>query len=90
MAKLSPEEWQQVSPYLHEALSLATQERAAWLTSFRQKEPGLAGLLATLLDEQQILKEEQVPDQTSVLGTMLGPYQLLSPLGAGGNGSHRL
>ncbi len=86
MSKLTPEQWRQVSPYLDEALALPQEERAGWLRSFREKDPALAELLQALLDEQEAIKQEQFLEQSPILGSMLGPYQLLSPLGAGGMG----
>ena len=86
MSKLSPEQWQQVSPHLDEALSLPEGERATWLASLRAKDARLAALLETLLADHEVLKQEQFLEQNPILGSMLGPYQLLSPIGSGGMG----
>jgi len=86
MSKLSSEQWQQVSPYLDEALALPEPERAAWLASLRSRDATLADLLETLLADHQVLKKEQFLEQNPILGSVLGPYQLLSPLGSGGMG----
>ncbi len=86
MSNLTPEQWKEVSPHLDEVLALPEGERAAWLTAFRTKNANLAGLLQTLLDEQKILKQENLLEQSPILGSMLGPYQLLSLLGSGGMG----
>ncbi len=86
MPKLSPEQWQQASPYLDEALALPEPERAAWLASLRSKDAVLAQLLEGLLADHETLKQKQFLEQNPVLGSMLGPYQLLSAAGAGGMG----
>jgi serine/threonine protein kinase len=58
MATLSPERWQEISPYLDEVLSLPEGERAAWLNSFRAEKPELADLLFELLQEYRALAEQ--------------------------------
>jgi serine/threonine protein kinase/tetratricopeptide (TPR) repeat protein len=86
MSKLSPEQWQQVSPYLDEVLALPESGRAAWLAALHAKDANVAGLLEALLADQQVLQREQFLEQNPILGNMLGPYQLLSPIGSGGMG----
>lgn len=70
-------------------------EREAWLTSFRARNPALASLVQSLLDEHQVLREEgfleHSPTRLSVrpefAGQTMGPYKLVSPIGEGGMGS---
>ena len=50
MSTLTPERWQEISPYLDQVLSLPEEERAAWLESLRENKPGVADLLQKLLD----------------------------------------
>ena len=38
----NPDEWQEVSPYLDEALAMPAEERAGWLASLRESNPELA------------------------------------------------
>ncbi len=95
MSKLTPEQWKQVSPYLDEALTLSEDQRAEWLASFRQREPALAGLLQTLIDEHRDLGKEEFLDRgpaTPALssvseGQTIGAYRLLSKIGQGGMGA---
>ena len=49
MSTLSPDRWQEVSPYLDQVLSLPEDKRAAWMESFRAERPDLADLLQELL-----------------------------------------
>ena len=95
MSTLSRERWQEVSPYLDQALSLPENERAAWLESFRAEKPELAALLGKLLDEHRAVAEEHflelrpaaVMNESSLAGQTIGAYSLVSPIGQGGMGS---
>jgi len=95
VATLTPERWREISPYLDRALSLAESEREDWLKSMRVERPQLAELLQRLLAEHRTLSEERFLErspvhpqaQTSLEGQEVGPYRLVSPIGAGGMGS---
>lgn len=95
MPTLSPERWQQVSPYLDQVLSLPESERRAWLESFRVQRPDLAGLLQDLLEEHRALAQEKFLERppieaaygTSLPGQNIGAYTLMSPIGQGGMGT---
>lgn len=95
MSTLSPERWQQISPYLDFALSLPEQEREAWLKTFEESHPDLASILRTLLQAHRQLDEERFLDHapvefstpSSLSGQMIGPYRIVSPIGQGGMGS---
>jgi eukaryotic-like serine/threonine-protein kinase len=94
MATLSPERWQEISPYLDQVLSLHEDERAEWLRSFRTAKPELADLLFELLEEHRAVAEEHFLERcpeavanSSLAGQIIGAYQLLSPIGQGGMGS---
>ncbi|MFZ0286842.1 MAG: serine/threonine-protein kinase, partial [Terriglobales bacterium] len=94
MSALSPDQWRQVSPYLDEALEMATEEeRAAWLLSLGEKDAQLASVLQVLLDEQQRLQKEgfletsALPVSAGLVGQNIGPYKLVSQIGRGGMGS---
>jgi len=95
VSTMSPEQWQEISPYLDHALSLCEEERASWLEDLQSKKPQLADLLRELLAEHQVLSAEHFLDHTenlapgefSLEGRTIGAYTLLSPLGEGGMGS---
>ena len=95
MSTLNPGQWQEISPYLDEALSLAEGERNAWLQSFRSEKPELAQLLQQLLDEHRTLTEEHFLERmpirfargVSEVDARLGSYSLISLIGQGGMGS---
>src|SRR5512140_3391450 len=87
--------WQQVSPYLDQALSLSEGDRVAWLRSLHIKDPKLASLLETLLGEHDELAKRHFLESTPVAelniassaGQTIGPYILVTPIGHGGMGS---
>jgi serine/threonine protein kinase len=95
VSTLSPERWQEVSPYLDQVLSLPEDERAAWMESFRAQRPGLADLLQELLQAHQAAAREQFLERSpirdisdsSLAGQRIGAYTLISPIGRGGMGS---
>jgi hypothetical protein len=65
MSKLSPEQWQAVSPYLDQALAFQEEEdRSAWLASLREQNPDLAKCLQALLEEHRALAREGFLEQS--------------------------
>jgi serine/threonine protein kinase len=92
---LSPERWQEVSPYLDQILSLPEDEHAAWMESLRIEKPSIADLVQELLQEHRALVQaqflEHVPveagSESSLAGQAIGAYKLISPIGQGGMGS---
>jgi len=95
MRTLNPERWQIISPYLDQALAMTGDAQAIWLSSLRQRDPGLAVELAALLDEHRVLAQEGFLEKGSPLwssapglaGQTIGPYTLISQIGQGGMGS---
>lgn len=94
MTTLSPERWQEVSPYLDEALALPRHEQSAWLESLRAEKPELAGLLQELLEQHRALSEKNFLEHSpladrspSLAGANVGAYKLISEIGQGGMGS---
>ncbi|HEY6903798.1 MAG TPA: protein kinase [Candidatus Acidoferrales bacterium] len=95
MSTLSPDRWQEISPYLDEVLSLPEQERAKWFDSFRRRRPDLAELVQELMSEHGTLAKERFLErgpvtpasEASFAGRIVGTYRLLSPIGQGGMGS---
>ena len=95
MSTLSPDRWQEISPYLDQVLSLPEQERAAWVDTFRTQRPDLADLLQELLLEHSALAREhflergpiQTANEVFSAGRTVGAYRLISPIGQGGMGS---
>jgi serine/threonine protein kinase len=95
VSTLSPEQWQEISPYLGHALSLSEEERAEWLRNFRKQSADLAGLLEKLLEEHRALAQEQFLEHAplrpssdaSLTGEIVGAYKLISRVGEGGMGN---
>ena len=95
MSALSPDQWQALSPYLDEALTMADEDLSAWLSSLRTQNPELAAQLETLLLEHRALSEEGflekrsvgLPDGLGLAGQEVGVYTLISQIGQGGMGS---
>jgi eukaryotic-like serine/threonine-protein kinase len=97
MARLSPERWRELAPYLDAALDITTENRAAWLASIRVRDAALAADLRALLAEHEKLDtsrflEHAVPlpqhaGLSALTGQTLGAYRLVSRIGQGGMGS---
>jgi len=95
MSTVSPEQWRLLAPYLEQALEMSDEERAAWLDSFRKREPVLGVQLTSLLKEHEQLTEEgflknspaALKTERGLGGQTIGPYTLISLLGQGGMGS---
>ena len=98
MPPLSADRWRALSPYLDEALDIASSQRAAWLASIRARDAVLAADLQLLLAEHEALHESHFLEGTvplapgpeppaSLAGQILGAYRLISLIGQGGMGS---
>jgi serine/threonine protein kinase len=95
VSALSPERWQEISPYLDHALSLSDEGRATWLADFRVQRSDLAKLLEKLLEEHRAVAQEHFLEDeplrpasdSSLTGETLGAYKLISRIGEGGMGS---
>ncbi|HEX8814583.1 MAG TPA: serine/threonine-protein kinase, partial [Terriglobales bacterium] len=93
MLTLTPDQWQEVSPYLDEVLDLTPEERPAWLFALSQRDANLASIVRTLLDEQAQLKEEGFLEKSpfrigsGLAGQKIGAYTLVSQIAQGGMGS---
>ena len=93
MHTLTPDQWQEVSPYLDEALEIAPEDRAAWLLSLRKRDARIAAMVQALLAEQLQLKEEAFLERSplriiaDLAGQKVGAYTLVSQIGQGGMGS---
>jgi serine/threonine protein kinase/Tol biopolymer transport system component len=95
MSKLSPDQWQALSPHLDEALEMTGDERAIWLSSFQGENPTLAYQLEILLSEHRALSDEgfleanalELPGGPGLAGETLGVYTLVSQIGHGGMGT---
>jgi serine/threonine protein kinase/Tol biopolymer transport system component len=95
MSKLSPDQWQVLSPHLDEALEMTDFERVTWLSSLQSKNPTLAYQLEILLREHHVLSEEgfleasalELPEGPGLAGQILGVYTLVSQIGHGGMGT---
>jgi len=95
VSAISPERWQEISPYLDHALSLSEERRDAWLSDFRAQRADLAGLLEQLLEEHRALSQKhfleyqpkQPADDSFLTGKSVGAYKLISRIGEGGMGT---
>jgi eukaryotic-like serine/threonine-protein kinase len=92
MSTLSPGQWQAVSQYLEQALTMSESERATWLASLRERNPELADRLQPLLKEHKDLSDEGFlersplppPGPAQFAGQAIGDYTLIAPIGQGG------
>src|SRR5262249_47456816 len=95
MSTLSPDQWQALSPYLDQALTMTDEERSTWLSSLRAQNPGLADQLEALFHEHRVLSRQGflekkpvgLPGGSGLAGQTLGVYTLISQIGRGGMGS---
>jgi len=95
MSKLSPDQWQALSPRLDEALGMTDEERATWFSTLRAENPTLARQLEILLQEHRVLSEEgflderpvELPAAAGLAGHTFGVYTLVSQVGRGGMGT---
>src|SRR5256884_5614043 len=95
MSKLSPDQWQALSPRLDEALEMTDDECSSWLSSLQSENPTLAYQLEILLREHRELSEEgfleasamELPGGPGLAGQTLGVYTLVSQIGYGGMGT---
>jgi len=95
MAKFIPVWWQEVSPYLDEALAIPEDKRDAWLADLRKKSPEIADRLQELLGQHADLEKEGFLEHDPIRselrggapGQVFGAYVLISPAGAGGMGA---
>jgi eukaryotic-like serine/threonine-protein kinase len=95
MSKLSPEQWQLLSPHLDQALEMTEQQRSTWLSALQVENPNLAAQVESLLREHRALSEErfletsapELPGKLALAGQTLGAYTLVSQIGQGGMGT---
>ncbi len=93
--KFTSDQWQALSPRLDEALEMAEEERAIWLTALRAQDPSLARQLEVLLEEHRLLSAEgflderpmEIHSSPGLAGQKLGVYTLISQIGHGGMGT---
>src|SRR5687768_6598151 len=94
-ARISPERWRVVIPYLDAALELDDDDRTAWLDALRAQDASLAADVADLLQKHDVLDAQGYLDggvqghtrPTSLAGQVLGAYTLREQLGQGGMGT---
>jgi serine/threonine-protein kinase len=94
MSALDPDRWQEISPYLDEALAMPAEERSGWLAALRVRHPQLASLVEALLVDHRLLEEEHFlehtpsqPPEPVLVGQSFGAYTVISAIGHGGMGS---
>ena len=86
--------WRTLSPYLDEMLEIAGDEqRAAWLSSLRARNPTIASELGEFLAEHRELSDARFLEGTArrpgptLAGEAIGAYTLVAPIGEGGMGT---
>ena len=95
MSVLDPDQWQALSPYLDQALTLTEADRECWLAAIREENPALAAQLQELLNEHEAAERkgflQKSPDSPPVslglAGQVVGAYRLISMIGQGGMGA---
>ena len=95
MPDTNPDRWLELAPYLEDALDLASEPRALWLSALAARDPELAAQLKPLLAEHDSLAKEgfmsAVPPtpvpEPGLAGQTIGPYKLISIIGHGGMGN---
>src|SRR5579872_2968841 len=93
MASPVPDWWQDVSPYLDEALEMDDDDRDSWLAGLDEKDSALAGHLRELLGQHRALSQENflgasaAPFSRALPGSTAGAYRLVHKIGEGGMGS---
>jgi serine/threonine protein kinase len=94
---MTPERWQKIESLLHDALERAPAERRALLDEACAGDQAMRKEVESLLasSEQSFIESPAVKDAAAVLGETnynsmlgrrIGPYQIISMLGAGGMG----
>jgi tetratricopeptide (TPR) repeat protein len=91
----NPDWWAEVSPHLDELLEMPAADRFAWLATVRQRDSVLADRLDALLRQHAALARDgfleatiELPtDQPSRVGTTVGAYTIVAPIGEGGMGT---
>lgn len=92
MSSASPKRWQELSPYLDDALTMTDEQRVVWLAALRRQDAGLAAELEALLQEREAIAEENfledrvldVPSASPFAGQAFGAYTLKAAIGHGG------
>ena len=95
MSTIKPNQWQALSSYLDQALTLSGEELSAWLDGLRAENPELASQLETLLEEHRAAEKEGFLEKGPPLpssgmglaGQTIGAYRVLSLIGHGGMGT---
>jgi serine/threonine protein kinase len=97
MTRHNPEWWQHISPHLDQVLDIPPAERPAWLGALRRRDTTLADELEVVLREHAALAREGFLDgaveaptdhyPASLIGTTVGVYTIVAPIGEGGMGT---
>jgi serine/threonine-protein kinase len=98
MPLISATDWKRLSPLLDAALDLPASQRAAWLAALPAEHADLRDSLADLLSRGKAVETDDFLNRLPPFsapptglslepGCIVGPYRLLSELGAGGTSS---
>jgi serine/threonine protein kinase len=96
---MKPDRWQKIDGIFHAALQYKPEERQAFVEEACRGDEGLRGELESLLAEERgadqfieepamdVMARDLADEQMEALiGKNIGPYKILSVLGAGGMG----
>ncbi len=93
---MTQDQWLRVAAAFEEAVEMNSESQSAFLTALHAEEPDVWQEVKKLLEEESRLHplfQTQnhgpwlVQEDVSLVGTSIGPYRLVSHLGAGGMGS---
>ena len=97
MPPINPERWRVLSPFVDQALDIAAEDRAAWLSELSARDATLAADLRSILAQHDQVRhsqflecavlQPQTAPSASLTGQVIGAYRLISHLGQGGTGS---
>jgi eukaryotic-like serine/threonine-protein kinase len=94
-----PSDWQRALSLFDEALSMSPEAREAWLDDTAAREPAVSPLLRKLLGAHRRVETNDVlatlprqadalrSEPTGMCGQLIGPFELIEPIGHGGMGS---
>ena len=88
---MTPERWQEIKEILHAAMQVEPTQRSAYLDRACSSDPSLRQEVESLLVANEkvrssFLESPPLQGESFGKGTKLGPYEIVSSIGAGGMG----